>query len=126
MRNVDFLSSFHVSRYMTEDSFSLRLVRIMSARQMTVAELSRKTGLAYQMLYGYIKGYRHGRKPSIGSLAKICKALDCAPEELLGGGNPHNEKVAKFFELYEALDDTDPRKKAINTLLGLEPDKEEK
>lgn len=61
---------------------STNLTRLLAARGMTQADLSRATGLSTSQV-AYLAGGRSG-DPRISTLAKIADALDCSVAELAG------------------------------------------
>ena len=61
-----------------------RLRAIMAVRDMTSADLMRKTGCGSGQISNYLNGYFVMR---IDVLIRLCKALDCSADYLLGLSN---------------------------------------
>lgn len=59
-----------------------RLALAASRRGVTLGELSRRTLIPYQTLYGYV---HHGRRMPAYALVKLCRALEVEISELVGG-----------------------------------------
>lgn len=62
--------------------FAMNLKKLMIEREMTAADISRKTGITQAALSRYINGKRI---PKINSVIKIAKALNVPIELLLKG-----------------------------------------
>lgn len=62
--------------------FTMNLKKLMIEREMTAADISRKTGITQATLSRYINGKRI---PKINSVIKIAKALNVPIELLLKG-----------------------------------------
>lgn len=62
--------------------FTMNLKKLMIEREMTAADISRKTGMTQAALSRYINGKRI---PKINSVIKIAKALNVPIELLLKG-----------------------------------------
>lgn len=62
--------------------FTMNLKKLMIEREMTAADISRKTGITQAALSRYINGKRI---PKINSVIKIAKALNVPIELLLKG-----------------------------------------
>ena len=62
--------------------FTMNLKKLMIEREMTAADISRKTGMTQATLSRYINGKRI---PNINSVIKIAKALNVPIELLLKG-----------------------------------------
>lgn len=61
-----------------------RLRAIMAARKITSADLMRKTGCGSGQISGYLNGHFVMR---VDVLIRLCKALDCSADYLLGLSN---------------------------------------
>lgn len=62
--------------------FTMNLKKLMIEREMTAADISRKTGMTQATLSRYINGKRI---PNINSVIKIAKALNVPIELLMKG-----------------------------------------
>lgn len=62
--------------------FTMNLKKLMIEREMTAADISRKTGMTQATLSRYINGKR---TPNINSVIKIAKALNVPIELLMKG-----------------------------------------
>ena len=62
--------------------FAMNLKKLMIEREMTAADIARKTGMTQATLSRYINGKR---TPNINSVIKIAKALNVPIELLLKG-----------------------------------------
>ena len=62
--------------------FTMNLKKLMIEREMTAADISRKTGITQATLSRYINGKRI---PNINSVIKIAKALNVPIELLMKG-----------------------------------------
>lgn len=62
--------------------FTMNLKKIMIEREMTAADIARKTGMTQATLSRYINGKRI---PNINSVIKIAKALNVPIELLMKG-----------------------------------------
>ena len=62
--------------------FAMNLKKLMIEREMTAADISRKTGMTQATLSRYINGKR---TPNINSVIKIAKALNVPIELLMKG-----------------------------------------
>lgn len=62
--------------------FTMNLKKLMIEREMTAADISRKTGITQAALSRYINGKRI---PKINSVIKIAKALNVPIELLMKG-----------------------------------------
>lgn len=62
--------------------FTMNLKKLMIEREMTAADIARKTGMTQATLSRYINGKR---TPNINSVIKIAKALNVPIELLMKG-----------------------------------------
>lgn len=62
--------------------FTMNLKKLMIEREMTAADISRKTGMTQAALSRYINGKR---TPNLNSVIKIAKALNVPIELLMKG-----------------------------------------
>ena len=62
--------------------FAMNLKKLMIEREMTAADIARKTGMTQATLSRYINGKR---TPNINSVIKIAKALNVPIELLMKG-----------------------------------------
>lgn len=77
-----------------------RLQRRMTGKGMNQSDLARAAGIGRDNISKYIVS---GAIPSPGFLAKIAKALDCEPEDLLPTkGIPRVDAVSPSFEITDA------------------------
>lgn len=58
-----------------------KLDRLMNQKQISILNLSQKTNLNYSALHAAIRGKT--KSINSDSLLKICKALECTPNDLL-------------------------------------------
>ncbi|KRC62450.1 hypothetical protein ASE14_01020 [Agromyces sp. Root81] len=67
---------------MPAHNIDIRLASVLERRGMTLAELSRRTGIAVVNL-SQLKN-NHAKAVRFTTLSAICAALECEPGELLG------------------------------------------
>lgn len=114
----------------------MRLAEFMEKRGMSGRELSKKSGVHYVQIMGYLRiDPKQGKLPSIENLIKIARALRVSLEELTGmeiakgiekrlADNPKlTEKAERFAEAYNGLPADDWRRKAISDMLREEFEK---
>lgn len=61
------------------------LKEVRERADMTQTELAKRTGIAQTTISGYENGRRNIWLMSLGNALRICRALNCRPDELTGG-----------------------------------------
>jgi putative transcriptional regulator len=59
----------------------IALLEVLARRRMKMAELSRRTGIAYSTINNFAN--ERIERVDLKTLARICSALDCQPGDLL-------------------------------------------
>ena len=108
----------------------MKLAELMEKRGISGRELSKKSGVHYVQIMGYLRtDPKQGKLPSIGNLIKIARALNCSLETLTGleslkgierDANAVGELSAEekaVIEAYNSLPDDDWRRKAVDEIL---------
>lgn len=104
-------------------SFGDILTEILAERQLTIKEAADQCGIHYTMLYGYISEKATGKRPSIENILKIAKGLRVTPNRLLDfpEGILPDPYIIDAAAKLASLPPDHPTRKAIETLLGLDP-----
>lgn len=71
-----------------------RINEIRNARDISVEELAERTGLSASYISRMSRGERN---ISLKNLEKLATALDCTPEELMGGAVPVEPDIAEIW-----------------------------
>ena len=71
-----------------------RINEIRNARDISVEELAERTGLSASYISRMSRGERN---ISLKNLEKLATALDCTPEELMGGAAPVEPDIAEIW-----------------------------
>lgn len=106
--------------------FSDILVEILAEQQLTVQQAADLCGIHYTMMYGYLSEKATGKYPSMHQILKIATGLKVSPNRLLDwpDGKDKPELARQAGDKLAALPPDHPTRKAIETLLGLESDKD--
>ncbi len=116
---------------MVKIKFSKILSELMAKQNLTVSELSKKSGIHYVMINRYLKSDRKGKLPSVETILSLAKALECSLDELLGfkisndniKESPILSSTARTIGIFiDDLDAKDNLKKLL--LLAIKKDKE--
>lgn len=109
------------------DSFSATLIRLRKLRGYSQAELARQSGVSQPLISMYESSDDTARRPTIDNLIALAKALRVTPNVLLNWpeGQPIPDLAKQAGDRLAALPVDHPTRKAIETLLGLEPSEPE-
>lgn len=85
-----------------------RIREVRKRRGLTIAELSKETGISPTSIGNYERG---SRKPKADNLIKLCDCLNVAPKYLMGDGISRDDALNQLSEVFA----TDPglRKKVL-------------
>jgi DNA-binding Xre family transcriptional regulator len=74
----------------------MHLRKIREERKMTMYQLMKKTGLSGSLIFDY---ENENKEPGLTNLIKLCKALECSPNELLNWKENNGVYTAKGVKL---------------------------
>jgi transcriptional regulator with XRE-family HTH domain len=105
------------------ESFAATLIRLRNQRGYSQSELSRLSGVSQPLISMYESSDPTARRPTIDNLIALAKALRVTPNALLGWpeGQPLPDFAKQAGDKLASLPPDHPTRKAIETLLGLEP-----
>lgn len=106
----------------------MRLTQLMRERGLSGRLLAKKSGVPQQLISSYQRAGAQAKLPSVKNLMALAKALHVTPNDLLGwpADSPIPEEAIRLSHAVQDLPKSDPRRKIIMILLGLEeiPDQE--
>ena len=94
----------------------------MLEKGMSQVDLAKKSGIKQPLISNYLNESKSAKMPSLQTLVTLAGALHCTPNDLLGwpAEKPFPDRSLLAWEAYLKLPPDDPRRKAIEVLLGID------